>query len=122
MLPYAVQTFLHFNATFPPLVLYLGDLSMILIALSILRVRGLQLRRLDDDEDARLADWRRTMMQLAGAFVALAMLMILLIFDVDYQTEVRRVSQYFVGAIIASAVLTRRGIKMLPSFLRAPGK
>jgi hypothetical protein len=49
ILPYAVQTFLRFERYLPSFTLHLADLSLILLTLSILRVRILRQRRADPD-------------------------------------------------------------------------
>lgn len=122
VLPYSVQTFLLFTASFPPLALYLGDLSIILIALSLLRIRGLRLRRFDDeDEIARFRDWRRTTMQLAAACVALAILAALLGAGVEYQNQLQRLSPFVIAAVVGALFAPRLLVRKLPRFLRAEG-
>ncbi len=122
VLPYAVQTFLRFPGDFAPLALYLGDLSVILLALSALRIRGLRLRRFHEEEALRLRDWRRTAMQLLGAFIAFATLAVLLISKADYQPQVRAIGSYIILLIAGSMLAVRVGVRKLPRFLRAPGK
>lgn len=121
VLPYAVQTFLRFPESFPPLILYLGDLGLILSALALLRFRGLRLRRADDDLEMRLRDWRRTVLQISGAVIALGIILALLTSSAGYQTQVSRLGPLVLGAIFVSVLFARRGIKRLPEFLRAPG-
>lgn len=122
VLPYAVQTFLRFSGDFAPLALYLGDLSTVLVALCILRIRGLRLRRFHEEEETRLRDWRRTAIQLSGACIAFATLGFLLISGADYQSRIRTIGPYIALFIAVSMFVVRRGVRQLPRFLRAPGK
>ena len=59
ILPYAVQTFLRFEMLLLPFSLYLGDLILLLVTHSILRMRGLRQRRADPDEAGAASQERR---------------------------------------------------------------
>ncbi len=74
ILPYAVQTFLHFHLHLASLSLYLGDFILVLLSLSFLRVRGLAHRRDDPNVAERLADWRRSVALVTGASLSAGVL------------------------------------------------
>jgi uncharacterized membrane protein len=118
ILPYAVQMFLRFEMQLVPFSLYLGDVTLILVTLSFLRLRGLEQRRGDPDEEDRLRDWRRTVAQLAVAVMAAALLGVMHRRDANFQSDWRLFGGYGVPGIIAIAFLVRRAVRRLPGFLR----
>ena len=118
VLSYAVQTFLRFKLALLPFSLYLGDLALVLTSLSVLRVRALMQRRLDPDEESRLRDWRRSVLQIAVAVLAAALLAIMHRPGAAFQTDARTFGIYVFPATIALVLLAGRGIRRLPRFLR----
>lgn len=118
ILPYAVQTFLRFQLQLLPFSLYLGDLVLVLVTLSFLRVRGLWQRRSNPDEDSRLRDWRRSVAQLAVAAGVACLLVAMHRPDADFQIDLKRFGGYALPGIVGLAFLARRGVRRLPAFLR----
>jgi hypothetical protein len=113
-----VQTFLRFETQqLVPFSLYLGDVVLILAALSFLRIRGLRQRRADPDEEGRLSDWRRSVAHLAVAVMATILLMVMHRGDADFQTDLRLFGGYAVPGIVVVAFLVRGGVRRLPAFL-----
>ncbi len=117
ILPYAVQTFLRFNVQLVPLILYLGDLALVFLTLSILRVRGLQQRRDDPDEATRLRDWRRAVALTTGAVLLAALLVVLSRPGANFQAEMQRAG-YAIPGIVVIVLLVRVLVRRLPAFLR----
>ena len=118
ILPYAVQTFLRFEMQLAPFSLYLGDVILVLVTLSFLRLRGLEQRRGDPDEEDRLRGWRRTVAQFAVAVMAAALLGVMHRRNANFQSDWRRFGGYGVPGIIVIAFLVRRAVRRLPAFLR----
>jgi len=119
ILPYAVQVFLRFEVQrLVPFSLYLGDVALILTTLSFLRLRGLRQRRDDPAQEGRLSDWRRSVAQLAVAFMAVGLLAVMHRPGADFQTDLRRFGGYTIPGIVVVALLVRRGIRGLPAFLQ----
>lgn len=121
ILPYAVQTFLRFQMQLVSLSLYLGDVILILTTLSFLRIRGLRQRRDDSDEEGRLSDWRRSIAQLAIAVMGGGLLVVMHRPGADFQTDLRLFGSYAVPGVVVVALLARRMIRRLPSFLKQEG-
>jgi len=122
ILPYAVQTFLRFKMQLVPFSLYIGDVALILSTLSFLRMRGLRQRRDDPDEEGRLRDWRRTVVQFAVAALAGGLMAAMHRPGADFQTDLRLFGTYAVPGIVAVAFLVPRVIRRLPGFLRRQEK
>jgi uncharacterized membrane protein len=118
ILPYAVQTFLPFQLQLVPFSLYLGDIVLVLATLSFLRTRGLRQRRTDPDQEGRLSDWRRTIVQLTVAALATGLLAVMHRPGADFQSDVRVFGSYAVPGIVAAAFLVGRGVRGLPAFLK----
>jgi uncharacterized membrane protein len=118
ILPYAVQTFLRFYMQLVPVSLYMGDVILILTTLSFLRLRGLQQRRGEADEEARLRDWQRTVAQFSVALMAAALLGVMDRRGADFQSAWRLFGGYGLPGIIVIALLVRRAVRRLPAFLR----
>lgn len=121
ILPYAVQTFLRFQLQLMPFSLYLGDLVLVLITLSFLRVRGLRQRRTDPEEEGRLRDWRRSVAQLVGAAGSACLLAVMHRPGADFQTDLRLFGSYAIPGIVVLVLLVHRMIRRLPAFLREEG-
>ncbi len=118
ILPYAVQTFLRFQLQLLSFSLYLGDVVLILTTLSILRTRGLIQRRGEADEEGRLRDWRRSVMQFSVAILATALLGVMHRPGADFQTDLRVFGGYGLPGIILISLLVSRAVRRLPGFLR----
>lgn len=118
ILPYAVQMFLRFEMQLVPFSLYIGDVILVLLTLSFLRLRGLEQRRGDSDEEDRLRDWRRTVAQFSVAVMAAALLGIMHRRGANFQSDWRLFGGYGVPSIIVIAFLVRRAVRRLPPFLR----
>ena len=118
ILPYAVQTFLRFRLELPSFALYLGDFSLILVTLSILRVRSLMQRR-DPDLADRLQAWRRSVVQVVLALLLVSLLLVLRLRGGSFEAGLRESDGYVLGAFAIIAVLSRFAIRRLPAFLSA---
>lgn len=118
VLPYSVQTYLRFKMALLPFTLYVGDLCLILIALSILRVRGLRQRRYDAEDERRLSDRRRSLAQIAIAACLMVLLLVLQRSGGNFQREMRAFAVYITSAILLILTAVRHGVRELPSFLR----
>lgn len=118
ILPYAVQTFLRFEMQVVPISLYFGDVILVLVTLSFLRLRGLGQRLGDPDEEDRLRDWRRTVAQFAVAVMAAAVLGVMNRRGANIQNDWRLFGGYGIPGIIIIAFLVRRVVHRLPAFLR----
>jgi len=118
ILPYGVQTFLRFQLQLLPFSLYLGDFIIVLTTLTFLRVRSLQQRRTDRDEEGRLRDWRRSIAQLAGALLATSLLIIMHREGADFRSDMRVFGGYALPAFVVLILLIRRSVRRLPAFLR----
>jgi len=119
VLPYALQTFLRFKLYLPSFTLYVGDVSLILLCLSLLRVRSLRQRRTDPDVADRLREWRRSLMQFGVAILMGVLLLALRQHGGTFESGMRDYDLYVVGAFVLLVVLTRRGVRRLPGFLAA---
>ncbi|MGH8165537.1 MAG: hypothetical protein ACREP1_14515, partial [Rhodanobacteraceae bacterium] len=116
ILPYAVQTFLRFQAV-PAFALYVGDFSLILTTLSILRVRSLRQRRGDPDLKARLREWRRSLSQVFAALLAIGLLILLSQKNGTLHSALSDLDWYVFGGVAAVVLLSRFGVRRLPAFL-----
>jgi uncharacterized membrane protein len=121
ILPYSVQVFLRFEAQPIPFSLYFGDVVLVLTTLSLLRLRGLRQRRADPDEEGRLQDWRRSIAQLAVALMGGGLLLFMNRPGASFQTDLKQFGGYAVPGIVVAALLARRMIRRLPSFLKQEG-
>jgi uncharacterized membrane protein len=121
ILPYTVQTFLRFEMQLVPFSLYMGDVVLVLATLSFLRIRGLRQRRSDLDEEGRLRDWQRSVAQLTVAVMAAGLLAIMHRPGADYASDLRLFGGYAVPGIVVVALVARRTIRRLPSFLKQQG-
>jgi uncharacterized membrane protein len=117
ILPYALQTFLRFKLYLPSFTLYVGDFSLILLSLALLRVRSLRQRRTDPDLADRLRDWRRSLMQFGVAFLMGALLLALYYRGGTFEAGMRQYDLYVVGAFVLITLLSRGGVRRLPAFL-----
>lgn len=116
VLPYAVQTFLRFQAG-PAFALYVGDFSLILITLSILRVRSLRQRRDDPDLADRLHGWRRSLTQFFIALLMTGMLIPLSRKSGTLPSALADLDWYILGGFAGVFLLARLGVRRLPAFL-----
>jgi uncharacterized membrane protein len=121
ILPYSVQVFLRFEAQPVSFTLYFGDVVLVLTTLSLLRLRGLRQRRADPDEVGRLQDWRRSIAQLTVAVMATGLLLVMNRPGASFQTDLKQFGGYAVPGIIVAALLARRMVRGLPSFLKQQG-
>lgn len=119
ILPYAVQTFLRFHLELPSFALYLGDFSLILVTLSILRVRSLRQRRDDPDVADRLQAWRRCVVQVLLAFLLVSLLLALRLRGGSFEAGMHDSDGYVLSAFALIAFLSRYAIRRLPAFLSA---
>jgi uncharacterized membrane protein len=117
ILPYAVQTFLRFRLLFPSFALYVGDVSLILITLAILRTRSLRQRRDDPDVEGRMRDWRRSLLQFGLALLLSGFLLALFDRGGSFQAGLRDLDAYAVGGFLVLVAITRLFIRRLPAFL-----
>ncbi len=115
--PYAVQTFLRFQLLQSSFVLYLGDLSLVMVSLAILRVQGLRQRRSDPDDSQRLADWRRSLMQ-GGTSILLAIFLVAISWRQNFGRSMEDFGLYFGFGIVILVFAIRGRVKQLPAFLR----
>jgi uncharacterized membrane protein len=116
VLPYAVQTFLHFMAV-PAFALYVGDFSLLLATLSILRVRSLRQRRGDPDLEGRLREWRRSLIQFLIALLMTGVLIPLSRKSGTIPSALADLDWLILGGVAAIFFLARVGIRRLPAFL-----
>lgn len=112
VLPYAVQTFLRFQSSRQPLLLYLGDFTLIIAALATLRLSALRQRREDDDTEARLREWRGTVRQYI-----IAVLILVLLVGLRGRIETDKLFTILPAAIVVIAVIMRLTVRRLPGFL-----
>jgi uncharacterized membrane protein len=117
VLPYAVQTFLRFQVLLQPFSLYLSDLCLVLATLSILRVRGLRQRRENTNDETRLSDWRRSLMQFAIVAVCFTFLLLLQRPGANLRADMRAFGLYGLPVIVVLSIIARQ-IRQLPTFLR----
>lgn len=118
VLPYAVQTFLRFQILLQPFSLYLSDLCLVLATLSILRVRGLRQRRESTNDETRLSDWRRSLMQFAIVAVCFTFLLLLQRPGANLRADMHAFGLYGLPVIVVLSIVARQ-IRRLPAFLRA---
>jgi hypothetical protein len=112
-----LQTFLRFKLYLPSFTLYVGDFSLILLSLALLRVRSLRQRRTAPDLADRLRDWRRSLMQFGVAFLMGALLLALYYLGGTFEAGMRQYDLYVVGAFVLITLLSRGGVRRLPAFL-----
>ncbi len=117
VLPYAVQTFLRFHLLLQPFSLYLSDLCLVLVTLSILRVRGLRQRRENSNDETRLSDWKRSVIQFGIVAACFAFLILLQRPNANLHTDMRAFGLYGFPVIVVLSIVARR-IRELPQFLR----
>ncbi len=117
VLPYAVQTFLRFQLGLTSFGLYIGDFCLLLVALSTLRVRSLRQRRADSDVEARLRDWRRTLLQFGTAILMGGLLVGLKVHGGTLSAGMNDLDLYVIGAFVLLVLVTRRFVRRLPPFL-----
>ncbi|HEY2799065.1 MAG TPA: TMEM175 family protein [Chthoniobacterales bacterium] len=121
VLPYAVQTFLRFKAV-PAFTLYVGDFSLLLATLAVLRVRSLRQRRDDPDFADRLREWRRSLTQLFIALFMTGMLIPLSRKSATLASALGDLDWYILGGFAAIILLARVGVRRLPAFLAYPAR
>jgi uncharacterized membrane protein len=119
VLPYALQTFLRFRFELASFSLYAGNFSLILISLSLLRVRSLRQRRNQADVSGRLREWRRSLMQFAVAILMGLLLLALHFHGGTFESGMQKFDLYVAGAFILILLFTRNGVRQLPRFLAA---
>ncbi|MGI9172638.1 MAG: TMEM175 family protein [Chthoniobacterales bacterium] len=119
ILPYSLQTFLRFPKFLPSFALYMGDFSLILLSLTLLRVRSLRQRRTDPDPGTRLREWRRCVIQFGVALLMPAFLLALKLHGGTFESGMRAFSYYFLGLFLALVMFTRLRVLRLPRFLAA---
>jgi uncharacterized membrane protein len=116
VLPYAVQTFLRFQAGRDALVLYFGDFALIFTALATLRWSALRQRRGDDDIEVRLREWRGTVRQYIIVLIFVGLLLAMNFGVVANE----KLFPIFPASLIIVTLLTRITVRRLPRFLDAP--
>jgi uncharacterized membrane protein len=117
ILPYSLQTFLRFQLFLPSFALYVGDFSLILLSLSIMRMRSLRQRRQDLDVDDRLRAWRRSLAQTGVALLMVGLVVALRLHGGSFESGMRAFDLYVVAIFIAIVTLVRRRVRQLPGFL-----
>lgn len=113
VLPYAVQTFLRFQAGRDALILYFGDFALIFTALATLRWSALRQRRGDDDIGVRLREWRGTVRQYIIVLIFVGLLLAMNAGAVANE----KLFPVFPAALILVTVVTRVTVRRLPKFL-----
>ncbi|MEP6821357.1 MAG: TMEM175 family protein [Chthoniobacterales bacterium] len=116
VLPYSVQTFLRFQMLLPSFALYVGDFSLILASLALLRVRGLRQRRNDPDVPQRLREWRRSFMQLTISGLMIGLLVALAVHGGSFMEAMKALDVY-VAIGVAAIIVVSKVLRRLPSFL-----
>ena len=106
VLPYAVQTFLRFQLGLTSFGLYIADFCLLLVALSTLRVRSLRQRRSDPDIEARLREWRRTLLQLGTAILLSVLLVGLKIHGGTLSGGMNDLDGYLIAAFAIVVIVT----------------
>lgn len=117
ILPYSVQTFLRFQSFLPSFTLYVGDICLILLTLSILRVRCLRQRRADPDAADRLREWRSSVVQLTIVVLMAGFLLALRSHGGSFEAGMRDLDGYLGGGLLLTVILSRFLIRRLPAFL-----
>lgn len=119
ILPYSLQTFLRFQKFLPSFALYTGDFSLILLSLTLLRVRSLRQRRTDPDPATRVREWRRCVLQFGIALLMAVLLIALKLRGGTFESGIAALEYYALGGFVALGLFIRRGIQRLPAFLQA---
>lgn len=117
VLPYAVQTFLRFQLVFASFVIYVGDFSLILLTLAILRVRNLTQRRDDPDLASRERDWRRSLLQFFLVILMSCFLIALGSYKGTFAEGMRALEWYALAGFFLIVFITRSAFRRLPAFL-----
>ena len=117
ILPYSLQTFLRFRAFLPSFSLYVGDFTLILVTLSILRLRGLRQRRADPEIADRIREWRRTVIQFAIALLLCGLLLALRLHGGTLDEGMQVFGVYASVAFVLIILLARFLVRRLPGFL-----
>ncbi|MBA3830718.1 MAG: hypothetical protein H0X34_02250 [Chthoniobacterales bacterium] len=118
VLPYAVQTFLRFTLSISSFGLYASDFSLILLSLSILRVRSLRQRRHDPDLADRPRAWRHSLIQFAFALLLAGMLLALQRHGGAFRSGLRDLDGYIIGMFVATVLLISTFARRLPDLVR----
>ncbi|MBA3960601.1 MAG: DUF1211 domain-containing protein [Chthoniobacterales bacterium] len=117
VLPYSVQTLLRFGNYFPSFALYVCDGALILLTLSVLRVRGLRQRRGDQQVQDRLRDWRRSLLQGALTLFLGVLLFALQRHGGTVESGLRYWENYILGIFAGAMIGVRLVVRRLPAFL-----
>lgn len=117
ILPYAVLTFLRFNSALASFALYLLTFAIILLSLSVLRVRSLLQRRRDPDVADRLRAWRRSVTQVLLAVSLVVLLLVLERHGGTLQAALRELDFYILAGFAVVVILVRKLVTRLPAFL-----
>ncbi len=117
VLPYSVQTLLRFGNYFPSFALYVCDGALILLTLSVLRVRALRQRRGDHQVKDRLRDWRRSLMQGAQTLFLGVLLLALQRHGGTVGSGLRYFESYILVIFVGTIIGVRRIVRRLPAFL-----
>lgn len=117
ILPYSVQVFLKFENVKGPFTLYMGNLSLVFVTLSLLRVSSLRQRRGDDDEADRLKGWKSSLTQCTVALLVAVGLVMLHSTEKSVREATRHVVPYLLalGVILIGCIKFK--VKQLPAFL-----
>ncbi len=119
VLPYSLQTLLRFKLSFPSFALYAGDFALLLASLAFLRIRSLRQRRNGPDEADRLREWRRSVLQLEFALLLVGLVIALKLYGGTFSQRMSTLDNYFLIGMVLSLIVARKGVRRLPSFLRA---
>ncbi|MFN2623642.1 MAG: TMEM175 family protein [Chthoniobacterales bacterium] len=114
VLPYAVQTYLHFTGDRNSLTLYFGDFALVFGALATLRWRALLQRRGDPDKDLRLREWRATVRQFTILVVIIGSLIAMGVGAIPPEKFYSAAAASFLVVML----LTRFAVRRLPGFLQ----
>lgn len=117
VLPYAVQTFMHFRLGLTSFGLYVGDFCLILLALGTLRVRSLWQRRAEPEPEARLGEWRRSLLQFAIALLMVGLIVGLKIHGGPFNQAMGDLDAFVVAAFLIVLAAIRWSIRRLPNAL-----
>ena len=117
ILPYAVQTFLRFASSVACFSLYIGDFSLILLTLSILRLRSLRQRRHEAEIADRLREWRRSLFPIVFALLMGGMLLALHHHGGTLQAGLRDLDFFLLGLLAGVGLFSRLLTRRLPAFL-----
>jgi uncharacterized membrane protein len=119
ILPYSLQTFLRFRAFLPSFSLYVGDFTLILFTLSILRLRSLRQRRADPEIADRIHEWRRSVIQFGVALLMCGLLLALRLRGGTLDEGMQVFGRYVTAAFLLIILLPRFVVRRLPGFLAA---